>query len=159
MIFYSEVDSPIGTLLLLSDGAALTGVYMEEHCHGPEGAEWVRDDEAAPFAAARAQLAEYFAGRRTEFALPLAPQGTNFQQQVWAELTRIPHGSTISYGELARRVGKPKGAQAVGAANGRNPISIIVPCHRVIGADGTLVGYGGGLERKRALLIHEGAMF
>lgn len=153
-VLYARIDSPIGALLLTSDGAALTGVFMEEHRHGPRRDDGWRPDDA-PFAAARAQLAEYFAGERTEFDLPLAPAGTPFQRRVWEELVRIPFGERISYAELARRIGDPKAVRAVGGANGRNPVSVIVPCHRVIGADGSLTGYGGGIERKRWLLAHE----
>ena len=113
---------------------------------------WTQDDGAAPFAEARRQLGEYFAGRRTTFDLPLAPVGTAFQRRVWEELRHIPHGETVSYGELARRIGSPTSCRAVGMANGRNPFSIIVPCHRVVGANGKLVGYAGGMPRKEALL-------
>lgn len=153
-VFHTRIDSPIGALLLTSDGEALTGVFMEEHRHGPRPDDgWRRD--GAPFAAAREQLAAYFAGERTGFELPLAPSGTAFQRRVWEELRRIPFGETISYAELARRVGDPRAVRAVGGANGRNPLSVVVPCHRVIGADGSLTGYGGGIERKRWLLGHE----
>ncbi|MDQ4075315.1 MAG: methylated-DNA--[protein]-cysteine S-methyltransferase [Chloroflexota bacterium] len=156
MTYYTYVSSPLGLLLLTSDGSALTGLYMNEHKHGTAISDnWILRDDAPPFPEARTQLEEYFVGTRTQFDLPLAADGTAFQREVWAELETIPYGETISYGELARRVGRPRGAQAVGAANGRNPISIIVPCHRVVGADGALVGYGGGLERKAALLAHE----
>jgi methylated-DNA-[protein]-cysteine S-methyltransferase len=154
--YYTYYASPIDPILLTSDGVALTGLYMVEQKHGPEIApDWVHSDDAAPFAEAKRQLAGYFAGTSTEFDLPLAPQGTEFQRRVWAELTRIPYGETISYGVLARRIGQPGSARAVGLANGRNPISIVVPCHRVIGSNGKLVGYGGGLARKQALLSHE----
>jgi methylated-DNA-[protein]-cysteine S-methyltransferase len=114
-----------------------------------------RDDHAPPFAAVKEQLAAYFRGDLQAFDLPLAPAGTPFQRRVWQELARIPYGETISYGELARRVGNPKAARAVGLANGQNPLPIIVPCHRVIGSDGRLTGYGGGLPRKEALLALE----
>jgi methylated-DNA-[protein]-cysteine S-methyltransferase len=171
VIYYSEAASPIGPLLLTSDGDSLTGVYMSEHRHGPVAGEalstwgievtpgkaerWVRDDEARPFRETKEQIAAYFEGRLTEFDLPLAMDGTEFQRRVWEALREIPYGVTISYGELARRVGNPKGSRAVGLANGRNPISIIVPCHRVIGSNGKLTGYGGGLPRKAALLDFE----
>jgi methylated-DNA-[protein]-cysteine S-methyltransferase len=168
VIYYTGVASPIGPLLLTAAGGALTGLYMREHRHGPAvvpppGAAnsadpWLADDTALPFAEAKAQLAAYFAGRLTTFDLPLAPVGSDFQQRVWAALCAIPYGTTLSYGELARRVGVPNGARAVGLANGRNPISIIVPCHRVIGANGSLIGYGGGLARKSALLDFEAAV-
>lgn len=151
--YFTQLETPIGTVLLTSDGAALTGILLGAERPGPDAARnGRRDDDAVPFAAARAQLAAYFRGERTEFDLPLAPDGTPFQQRVWAELRKIPYGATLSYGELARRVGRPNGARAVGLANGRNPLPIVIPCHRVIGADGSLVGYGGGLDRKRALL-------
>lgn len=158
MTYYTYFESPVQTLLLTSDGTALTGLYMVEHRHRPEvEKDWIQDDDAAPFGEAKRQLAAYFAGSRTEFDLPLALQGTPFQQRVWEELTRIPYGDTISYGELARRIGNPNASRAVGLANGRNPISIIVPCHRVIGANGKLTGYGGGLSRKERLLALESA--
>jgi methylated-DNA-[protein]-cysteine S-methyltransferase len=144
---YTTYPSPVGDLLLFGDGAALTGLYLRGE---PSGR---RADE--PFAAVCEQLDAYFAGELDRFDVPLAPSGTEFQLRVWEELLRIPFGETISYGELAERIGNPRTVRAVGLANGRNPISIIVPCHRVIGADGSLVGYGGGLERKRWLLEHE----
>ena len=157
--YYTEIDTPIGPLTLRASERGLTGLFMRDHRHGPtavERAGWQRDD--ARFDDARAQLAEYFAGQRTTFDLPLDPEaigGTAFQRRVWTELARIPHGETISYGELARRIGQPKAVRAVGLANGRNPVSIIVPCHRVIGASGALTGYGGGTGNKRALLALE----
>ena len=151
---YTTVESPTGELLLTGDEHGLTGLYMEIRRHPPKlDRAWRR--EPAPFTAATAQLDEYFAGERTKFELPLAPAGTPFQQRVWAMLREIPFGETTTYGALAERLGSPKLVRAVGMANGRNPISIVVPCHRVIGAGGALVGYGGGLERKRALLAHE----
>ncbi len=154
---YCIAPSPIGELLLLGDGIALQGLYMDSHEVWPEKkADWVWDE--APFKAVIVQLLEYFERRRTRFELPLAPVGTLFQQRVWAALLDIPFGVTISYGELAARLGDPKASRAVGLANGRNPISIIVPCHRVIGANGNLTGYGGGLDRKEWLLRHEGAL-
>jgi len=145
-MIYTTTDSPIGELLLAGDGAALQLLHMD----GTPAAAWERDDDA--FAEVRAQLAEYFAGDRRDFDVDLALAGTPFQQEVWEALRAIPYGETISYGELAQRVERPWASRAVGAANGRNPVAIIVPCHRVIGADGTLTGYGGGLERKRTLL-------
>jgi methylated-DNA-[protein]-cysteine S-methyltransferase len=152
-IRYSEFESPIGTLLLMSDGSSLIGLHTESDKHRPAiGPDWVRDDAATPFAQAREQLSAYFAGRLTEFDLPLAPHGTPFQLTVWQALRAIPFGETISYAELARRIGRPRASRAVGHSNARNPISIIVPCHRVIGADRSLTGYAGGLERKRMLL-------
>ncbi len=150
-MLHTTIESPIGDLLLTGDGEAVSGLYIQDGLGAadPEPG-WQRDDEA--FADVRAQLGEYFAGGRTEFDLPLAPQGTDFQRRVWDELRAIPYGETRSYAELARAVGKPGAARAVGAANGRNPITVIVPCHRVIGSGGDLAGFSGGVERKRALL-------
>jgi methylated-DNA-[protein]-cysteine S-methyltransferase len=156
-ICFTFFNSPRGRLLLTGDGAALTGLYLPDHKGGCEPrADWQAADE--PFADVRRQLAAYFAGKLRQFDLPLRMDGTPFQQRVWQALTRIPFGQTISYAELARRIGQPTAVRAVGAANGRNPISIIVPCHRVIGADGRLTGYGGGLECKAWLIGHEAAV-
>lgn len=152
------VESPIGKLLLTSDGTALTGVHMEPHHMEPRAnAAGQREDAASDPAlrAAREQLAAYFAGALTTFDLPLAPGGTAFQQRVWAALRAIPYGETVSYRDIAQRIESPAAVRAVGAANGRNPIALIVPCHRVIGADGSLTGFGGGIDRKRWLLDHE----
>jgi methylated-DNA-[protein]-cysteine S-methyltransferase len=156
MNVYTQYESPIGRLLLTSDGMALTGLYMEpsRKAQSTDGA--AADGTAPPLAMAVRQLSEYFAGSRRRFDLPLRLEGTVFQQRVWRELTEIPYGETWSYGQLAARIGKPTASRAVGLANGRNPISILVPCHRVIGADGSLTGYGGGLARKQWLLAHEG---
>jgi methylated-DNA-[protein]-cysteine S-methyltransferase len=153
---FSYFESPIGRLLLTSDGSALTGLYMEPSRKAQSTVGWTEDATVRPLSATLRQLTEYFAGTRRKFDLPLRFQGTPFQQRVWRELTEIPYGETWSYGELAKRIDKPGASRAVGLANGRNPISILVPCHRVIGADGSLTGYGGGLERKRWLLAHEG---
>lgn len=154
---YTYVDSPIGRLLLHSDGVALTGLYMDVPGHPPRGMErWVEDASAGPLPETARQLGEYFAGGRRDFDLPLRLHGTEFQFRVWSMLKEIPYGATWSYGELAKRIDNPNASRAVGLANGRNPISILVPCHRVIGADGSLTGYGGGLERKQWLLAHEG---
>ena len=154
--FYTIFESPVGPLLLMSDGASLTGLHTDNDKHRPAmQPDWICDETAAPFAQVKAQLRGYFEGRLTEFDLPLAPLGTEFQLRVWQELRDIPYGETISYAELARRIGRPNASRAVGHSNARNPISIIVPCHRVIGADQSLTGYAGGLERKRALLEHE----
>ena len=150
----TTVDSPIGELTLIGDEHGLAGLYMQRQLHGPERDPAWRHDRA-PFADAAAQLEEYFAGERTAFELRLTPRGTPFQQRVWDLLRAIPFGETTTYGALATALGNPRTVRAVGLANGRNPISIVVPCHRVIGADGSLVGFGGGLERKRALLAHE----
>jgi len=146
---YSTLTTPIGELMLTADDdGALTGVNLPNRHPDPAG--WERDDEL--LADARRQLTEYFAGERTTFDLPLRPAGAPFQLRVWEALLRIPYGETVSYGEIAREIGHPTASRAVGAANGRNPIAIVVPCHRVIGANGSLTGYGGGLECKRALL-------
>jgi methylated-DNA-[protein]-cysteine S-methyltransferase len=153
---YTYFESPIGRLLLTSDATALTGLYMEPSRKAQSIDGWIQDDAVAPLSATVRQLTEYFAGTRRDFDLPLRLQGTTFQTRVWRELTEIPYGQTWSYGQLAQRIDKPSASRAVGLANGRNPISILVPCHRVIGADGSLTGYGGGLERKRWLLVHEG---
>jgi methylated-DNA-[protein]-cysteine S-methyltransferase len=150
-LLHTTVDSPIGPLLLLGDGKALCGLYMQEGRKPVRvSSAWQAAEE--PFAEARRQLDEYFAGERVAFDLPLAAKGSEFERRVWNALEEIPYGETQSYGEVAERVGAPGAARAVGLANGRNPISIVVPCHRVIGANGTLTGYGGGLERKRFLL-------
>jgi methylated-DNA-[protein]-cysteine S-methyltransferase len=148
------VDSPIGPLTLVADDGSLTGLYMDAQRHRPadEVLGLAGDPEAEPFASAAGQLAAYFAGELTEFDLPLAPAGTQFQRTVWAALQQIPYGETWSYGQLAGKIGNPAAVRAVGLANGRNPIAVVVPCHRVIGADGSLTGYGGGLDRKRFLL-------
>jgi len=153
--YFTEIPSPIGRLQLRIRGDALTGLFMEEHRHLPERPADAKSD-AAPFRDAITQLEEYFAGERREFSLPLAAEGTDFQREVWRGLAAIPYGVTLSYGQLALAIGRPRAVRAVGLANGRNPISIIVPCHRVIGQSGKLTGYGGGLPRKEWLLAHEG---
>lgn len=149
----TRISSPIGLLTLTSNGSALTQLSL------PRGDDTERDDvpaDADPIlSAAREQLAAYFDMRLRQFDLPLEPKGTDFQRRVWDSLRAIPYGETISYAELARRIDNPKAVRAVGAANGRNPLMIIVPCHRVIGADGSLTGFGGGIDRKRWLLDHE----
>ncbi len=176
-IYYTIWESPLQLIIMTSDGEALTGLYLSEQAQAeikrqaentsqaaaqnavqpssPNSTQWIRSDEAAPFADVKRQLTAYFAGRQTTFDVPLKPQGTPFQQQVWEELRRIPFGATISYGELARRIGNPNASRAVGLANGRNPVSILVPCHRVIGTNGKLTGYSGGLSRKETLLALE----
>jgi len=153
-ILYSVVPSPIGELTLVSSGEALTGLYMELHKWGPKQDErWRRDDFALE--PASHWLAAYFEGAASQFDMPLSFVGTEFQKRVWKALCEIPFGETMSYGELAESIGAPRAVRAVGAAVGRNPISIIVPCHRVIGSNGSLTGFGGGMERKRWLLEHE----
>jgi methylated-DNA-[protein]-cysteine S-methyltransferase len=150
-MYYCYTESPIGELLLAGDDEALTLIGFPKGAmrRDPE-TEWIYNEK--PFAAAIQQLREYFAGERHEFDLPLRLQGTEFQLQVLDELQRIPYGETTSYGDIANRIGRPKAVRAVGAANGRNPIPIIVPCHRVIGSGGQLTGFGGGLDTKEALL-------
>jgi methylated-DNA-[protein]-cysteine S-methyltransferase len=156
MTRYTHIESPLGPMLLMSDGAHVTGLHFQSDRYMPPvGTDWIRDDGFALFAETVAQIARYFAGELTRFDLPIAPSGTAFQQIVWKALRDIPHGTTESYGQLARRIGQPTASRAVGAANSRNPISIIVPCHRVIGADGSLTGYAGGMHRKQALLALE----
>lgn len=156
-VFTRTIDSPVGPLFLAASDAGLHAVEFAEHRHPvPRGDDWCAGAHPVLDAAAT-QLGEYFAGTRRSFALPLAARGTAFQQQVWDGLTRIPYGRTASYVELARMVGKPTASRAVGAANGRNPLSIVVPCHRVIGASGALTGFGGGLPTKVFLLTLEGA--
>lgn len=156
MMYYNWIDSPLGALLLTSDGQSLTGLYLNGQKHFPQQTEdWQEAKDVDPLGQAEAQLSEYFAHQRHSFDLPLEPQGTDFQKQVWQCLRHIPFGETISYGDLAQQIGKPHASRAVGAANGRNPIAIVVPCHRVIAASGQLTGYAGGLERKRWLLQHE----
>jgi methylated-DNA-[protein]-cysteine S-methyltransferase len=152
------IDSPVGPLLLVAAGGKLTGLYLDGRA--PARVQAALDAaagapspaDAAVLAEAARQLAEYFDGERREFGLPLTLEGTAFQRTVWDALLRIGYGETVSYGELADRIGRPMAARAVGLANGRNPVSIIVPCHRVVGADGSLTGYGGGLGNKRRLL-------
>jgi methylated-DNA-[protein]-cysteine S-methyltransferase len=150
--FTMPMDSPIGRLVLESDGDVLIGIWLPS---GTKFAGGAGDDAPPVLKDTATQLEEYFASERTEFDVPMELDGTAFQKEVWAELSRIPYGETISYGELARRVGRPKGPRAVGQANGRNPIPIIVPCHRVLASNG-IGGYGGGLPMKRSLLAVEG---
>ncbi|MGW1000375.1 methylated-DNA--[protein]-cysteine S-methyltransferase [Streptomyces sp. NPDC002520] len=151
---HTVIDSPYGPLTLVADDGVLCGVYMTDQRHRPSEETFGSPDDA-PFAEAEEQLSAYFAGELKEFTLELRLNGTPFQRGVWEQLTRIPYGETSSYGELADAIGNPKASRAVGLANGKNPISIIVPCHRVIGAAGDLTGYGGGLDRKRRLLDFE----
>ena len=150
MINYRTIDSPIGPLTLAGRNSALTNLRMVDQTYEPSRAGWTRDDNV--FADAVEQLNAYFAGELTDFDLELDLQGTVFQQRVWEALLTIPYGETRSYGEIAEQVGAPGSARAVGLANGHNPIAIVVPCHRVIGANGKLTGYGGGIDRKLTLL-------
>jgi methylated-DNA-[protein]-cysteine S-methyltransferase len=154
MTKYTTIDSPVGELLVARDEEGITALLLP---HGKKparpGSDWVRDDTA--FDDVRTQLGEYFTGERSRFELPLHMIGSDFQKRVWTGLLGIPCGETTSYGALAAAIGAPGAARAVGLANGQNPIAIIVPCHRVIGADGSLTGYGGGLPTKQWLLSHE----
>ena len=153
------IDSTVGPLTLVAQDGAIVGLYMDLQRHRPDDDELGVPDrlgrEAEQFKAAADQLDAYFAGALTRFTLPLAQRGSQFQQRVWAALQDIPYGETESYGELAERIGSPGAARAVGLANGKNPIGIVIPCHRVVGADGNLTGYGGGLDRKKQLLDFE----
>jgi methylated-DNA-[protein]-cysteine S-methyltransferase len=156
-VYYSVFTSPIGELMLVGDGAALTGLYFpgSSKFKAPlPDPGWQPDDSV--FGEVTTQLAAYFGGELTEFSLVLAPNGTAFQQRVWSALRAIAYGTTTTYGQLATALGDPRAVRAVGLANGRNPIPIIIPCHRVIGADGSLTGYGGGMDRKQWLLALEG---
>ena len=156
MMWFDQFDTPIGRLTIAADEVGLRHVLFPANRHGsPNFADWIRD--AGRLEQARTQLLEYFAGQRQRFELSLRPRGTPFQQQVWSMLATIPYGETWSYAGLAQRIEAPRAVRAVGAANGRNPLPIVVPCHRVIGADGTLTGFGGGLDTKAALLRLEGA--
>ncbi len=151
---YTTLDTPLGRLLLVGDGEAIRWIDLP-NARRPAviAADWRSAPDA--FVEARRQFGAYFSGTLRQFDLPLDPRGTPFQRRVWSELARIPYAQTISYAELARRIGNPNASRAVGLANGRNPLSIIVPCHRVIGANGSLTGYGGGLAAKEYLLAHE----
>ncbi|MDT7729084.1 MAG: methylated-DNA-[protein]-cysteine S-methyltransferase [Actinomycetota bacterium] len=153
---HTVIDSPIGPLTTVATNGVLSGLYMVRQRHLPaEESFGERDSDAEVFAETEQQLKEYFAGQRRDFDLPVVFHGTPFQQRVWTALQEIPYGETVSYGRLADELGQPTAARAVGLANGKNPISVIVPCHRVVGSNGDLTGYGGGLERKRYLLDFE----
>lgn len=155
-MLYTEYLSPVGPLLLAASELGLAGVYFEEHKHFGGSGGWQRDDGHALLQQTRWQLEAYFAGQRREFDLPLdLSRGSAFQQAVWQALRTLPFGSTASYASIARQINNPAAVRAVGAANGRNPISIIVPCHRVIASSGALTGYAGGLENKKSLLALE----
>ena len=153
---FSRVTTALGNLLLVGErgesGLALRGIYFDGAPHAESAVPAGAREDALAFAEVRAQLEQYFDGKRTVFELALAPRGTEFQRRVWSALSTIPHGATTTYAAIARALGNPTAVRAVGAANGKNPLSIVVPCHRVIGKDGTLTGYAGGLSRKRRLL-------
>jgi methylated-DNA-[protein]-cysteine S-methyltransferase len=154
-LHFRTVDSPVGPLTLAGNGRRLMHLWMVDQTYEPSYNGWERDDDA--FSDAAEQLEAYFDGERREFDLELELVGTNFQRRVWEALLTIPYGETRSYGQIAKQIGSPTAFRAVGLANGHNPIGIIVPCHRVIGANGSLTGYGGGLDRKRILLALEGS--
>ena len=156
MVTTTIVSSPLGPLRLYARGDELIGVYLPDHDPAPPASlSSARDARGGVLALAAAQLGEYFAGERIAFDLPLGPDGTSFQRIVWDALAQIPYGVTRTYGELAKAIGRPAASRAVGTANSKNPISIIVPCHRVIGAGGALTGYAGGVRAKQWLLAHE----
>lgn len=158
MIRYRKILTPLGTVFATAVGGALTGLHYQGGRHAPDiSKDWIEDPDGRPLAECARQLAEYFAGKRRRFDLPTAAEGTPFQLRVWGEIARIPYGETISYAELARRAGSAGSARAAGAATGRNPLAIVVPCHRVIASGGSLTGYAGGLARKARLLKIEGA--
>ena len=154
MTRYTEFESPLGPMLAAADDGGLLGLWFHDQRYQPETQGWI----PGPLDDIRRQVDEYFAGQRQDFDLPLNPRGTDFQREVWTSLQGIPFGQTSTYGRLAHQLGRPTGSRAVGAAVGRNPLSLIVPCHRVVGADGSLTGYAGGLERKAWLLKLEGAI-
>jgi len=161
-LLFERMESPLGPMLLLAADGALAGIRFDGQRHLPAvGGEWRHAADHPPLRAAKAQLAEYFAGTRRVFDLPLAPVGTAFQRAVWAAIRTVGYGELLTYGELAARAGAPRSIRAAGAATGRNPWGIVVPCHRIVGAAGALTGYAGGIERKRALLALEapGALF
>jgi methylated-DNA-[protein]-cysteine S-methyltransferase len=153
---YSVLKSPVGGLMLVADASALTGVYFADRDHIPaERKHWILDPQHPVLRRAEQELNEYFAGKRKTFSVPLRPKGTEFQQKVWREIARVPHGETATYSDLAKGAGSPAAVRAAGTSTGRNPIAIIVPCHRIIGKDGTLCGFAGGLDKKRFLLALE----
>lgn len=158
MVFYDRYESPHGGMLLVACDEGLAGVYFKRQKHHPGiRSDWRRSPDHPVLKKAKRELAEYFAGKRKRFGVALAPAGTPFQRAVWKAISKVGFGATMTYAELARRAGHPGSARAAGAATGRNPIGIIVPCHRIVGSDGGLTGYAGGLQRKRALLALEGA--
>jgi len=157
MTRYTLIRTPFGTMLATAEGDSLTGLHFHGGRHAPKIArDWIEDAAAKPLRDCAAQIAGYLEGKRKSFDLALAADGTPFQRRVWNEIARIPYGKTITYAELAKRAGSPGSARAAGAATGRNPHSIIVPCHRVVGSGGSLTGYAGGLDRKARLLALEG---
>ena len=159
MTRFIRCETALGRVYATANAVALTGLYFEGGRHAPAIDPAWREDASQPvLAACAAQLHEYLDGARRAFDLPLAPTGTAFQQAVWREIARVPYGETVTYTELARRAGFPGAARAAGAATGRNPVGVVIPCHRIVGSDGSLTGYAGGLERKRGLLELEGVL-
>ena len=159
LIYTSHIDTPLGGITMAATDQGLAGVWFDQQRHWPDTTGWIAKDDHPALVEAAAQLRDYFAGRRDHFDMKLdLSHGTAFQQSVWQQLLTIPAGATLTYGTLSAKLGNPTAVRAVGAAVGRNPISVIVPCHRVLGADGSLTGYAGGLERKTALLELEGAL-
>jgi methylated-DNA-[protein]-cysteine S-methyltransferase len=152
MLAYDQFETPHGTMLLTATDKGLAGVYFKGQKHFPKQRDWERNARHPVLKQARRELAEYFAGKRRRFDVALDPQGTPFQRAVWKQIARVAFGKKITYGELAQRAGYPGSARAAGAATGRNPLGVIVPCHRIVGSNGSLTGYAGGLARKRALL-------
>jgi methylated-DNA-[protein]-cysteine S-methyltransferase len=157
MIDYARIASPLGEILAAAEHGAIIGLWFEGQKYFPDISGWRENAASPPIARCAKQLGEYFAGKRDRFDLPLAPHGTQYQQRIWREISAIPFGKTLSYAELARRAGNGDAARAAGAATGRNPLSIVIPCHRVVGVNGALTGYAGGLDRKTKLLGLEGA--
>jgi methylated-DNA-[protein]-cysteine S-methyltransferase len=158
MTRYARINTPLGPMIAIAEDGGIVGLDFEDAKYAPAvGPEWIEDSAYAPLCDCAAQLAEYFAGERGRFDLPLAPRGTPFQQRIWREIAKVPFGETTTYAELAARAGSPGSARAAGAATGRNPLAIVVPCHRIVGAGGSLTGYAGGLPRKQRLLTLEGA--
>ena len=156
VVYFDRVPTPLGEMVLASDGDALSGAWFDGQRYQPQiGPAWQRRPDLPLLRRAAAELAEYFAGERIAFDMPLAPVGTPFQRDVWRAIASVRCGETIAYRELAARAGRPESIRAAGAATGRNPLSIVVPCHRIVGADGSLTGYAGGLARKRSLLALE----
>ena len=157
MLAYDQFETPHGTMFVTATPKGLAGVYFKGQKHFPKQRQWQRDARHPVLRLARRQLMDYFAGRRKRFDVALDPKGTVFQRRIWKAIAKVGFGKTLTYGELARRAKHPGSARAVGAATGRNPLGIIVPCHRILGANGSLTGYAGGLGRKRALLALEGS--
>jgi methylated-DNA-[protein]-cysteine S-methyltransferase len=157
MIDYARIASPLGDILAAAEHGAIIGLWFEGQKYFPDISGWRENAASPPIVRCRKQLDEYFAGKRDRFDLPLAPHGTQYQQRIWREIAAIPFGKTLSYAELAMCAGNGDAARAAGAATGRNPLSIVIPCHRVVGAKGALTGYAGGLDRKTKLLGLEGA--